>query len=778
MRPALDYLVIQFVDAVSLVKMIEMGRTVDLIVDRYAMEQIGRLVVVDAFLGNKDRLMPRPAGFRNGNLNLGNILYNPEGGIVAIDNAFFPVRNAALTSHNIDLMSRIGDADTRTAVVDSLLEYFQLAHQNANRARRGVSTWILDHDSVVKAKENINRGILSALHEIGVRAAAKEHSLGEKQSAIFPDLPHDYWRIDELAAYAMLRFQNIQTTGQPAVTHRDAIRRVTETVGSNSHTPAYVGAPGPYSSSMRRSVAASTPSVGYRPASHGSSGTPVFPASGVAPVVPGSPPGQVSGYAGPTGAGYQASPAWSPGSYQTPPSGGQGRGQGVSPYVSSDVPSVHGARSSSGRVDYPASPYSSRQSPYRRLGSARQLDPVEERLLPGSSIYVDLVTPGSREYEARYGRRGDRELVEVTIGQGKGKGRASYETYTLTRSLPADRSSAPWLSYTVSGSEAGARILVDGVRLPAEGWYRHGPLFLHEPVENGQLGWVLFGDTGWVGRVANTDTFFDAAKRGRDKGEEWSIPDELAESLDLATARRYRVTAWSDGLFLSEEGADGAVHLPWQDVVRDAADRPNLHTPAAAPVDVNDQSVVVRGERPDVDRQPVGAALDQEVADRTSVPAADLQSVPAGIAQALGGRRAQDPAAQVLLSEIATAVAVDPASSATFGNALTALDMYGVVDTYLGKQADPALVGGALFDVLEHTATDPADPVKVAAEVAEAVDVLENHGVIDRALSAPGDRAERRWELSGRLRTTLGFIRRGNAAAAIRQAREAMHGVQ
>jgi hypothetical protein len=57
---------------------------------------------------------------------------------------------------------------------------------------------------------------------------------------------------------------------------------------------------------------------------------------------------------------------------------------------------------------------------------------------------------------------------------------------------------------------------------------------------------------------------------------------------------------------------------------------------------------------------------------------------------------------------ITMALAVNRADPEVYQQGLTALDLYGVVDTVLGREVDPQLSVGALFDVVDRAVTDSA----------------------------------------------------------------------
>jgi hypothetical protein len=123
----------------------------------------------------------------------------------------------------------------------------------------------------------------------------------------------------------------------------------------------------------------------------------------------------------------------------------------------------------------------------------------------------------------------------------------------------------------------------------------------------------------------------------------------------------------------------------------------------------------------------------------------------AGLAEALAGHRTRPKAVEVLIGEITKALAVNRADPEAYQQALTALDLHGVVDAFLAKDVDPRLSAGVLFDVVDRGVTNSADPIEYAAKIADKMDVLEGQGLIDGILRGPGDLGDRRRVLSGRL---------------------------
>lgn len=133
-------------------------------------------------------------------------------------------------------------------------------------------------------------------------------------------------------------------------------------------------------------------------------------------------------------------------------------------------------------------------------------------------------------------------------------------------------------------------------------------------------------------------------------------------------------------------------------------------------------------------------------------PEPDVASVdPAAVAEIFEEYRTRPAAIEVLTSEITRALATNGASLDGYRQALTALDLYGVVGTFLSKDVDPRLSAGALFDVLDRAATDTANSIEYAGKIADKMDELEAQGLIDTIFHGPGEFADRRRVLSGHL---------------------------
>jgi hypothetical protein len=152
------------------------------------------------------------------------------------------------------------------------------------------------------------------------------------------------------------------------------------------------------------------------------------------------------------------------------------------------------------------------------------------------------------------------------------------------------------------------------------------------------------------------------------------------------------------------------------------------------------------------DLPPAGQHAGPDGSHSVDTAAADSAAVDtAGIAEALAGHRTRPDAVEALIGEITKALAVNRANPEVYQQALTALDLYGVVDTLLGRDVDPRLSAGALFDVVDRAVTDSADPIEYAGKIADRLDVLEGQGLIDSILRGPGDLGDRRQVLYGQL---------------------------
>jgi hypothetical protein len=224
-------------------------------------------------------------------------------------------------------------------------------------------------------------------------------------------------------------------------------------------------------------------------------------------------------------------------------------------------------------------------------GLARVADPVEDRLALGAAIVVRPDSAYARRRDGRSREETLRHVPAVPDTGGGGDGLAGGTTTTASRGLETTlrarlgpdkpflferrleegpSSTDPWLSYTVTRDGHLTEIgLPDGGRIPGEGWYRHGPLFLHPgehsaPAETDEQGWVLFGDTGWIGRIDNTGELF----------AESTLPDMF----DPGTAPRYRISATPAGLYLTpEDPKDEAIHLSWQETLPATGPNPLPH---------------------------------------------------------------------------------------------------------------------------------------------------------------------------------------------------------
>jgi hypothetical protein len=105
-------------------------------------------------------------------------------------------------------------------------------------------------------------------------------------------------------------------------------------------------------------------------------------------------------------------------------------------------------------------------------------------------------------------------------------GAVAETAHTFERAFPAAGSASGGALFAYTVTSAGRIVLPDGLELPGQGWVRHGPDFLHAA-----YGVVLFGDSGWIGRVQNWET--------------------LAEALDVETLPPYRAHTHSGEFFLT-----------------------------------------------------------------------------------------------------------------------------------------------------------------------------------------------------------------------------------
>jgi hypothetical protein len=224
---------------------------------------------------------------------------------------------------------------------------------------------------------------------------------------------------------------------------------------------------------------------------------------------------------------------------------------------------------------------------HQRYGLARVADPVADRLPLGAAI---TVRPDLAYASRSDGRSREETLREApnTTGDGfdaaaddattpsRGPGRIALarlgpgKPHLFKRHLGEGSSTAPpWVSYTVTVDGHQTDIeLPDGARVPGEGWYRHGPLLLHpgdhDPsITTDAQGWVLFSDTGWIGRIDNTDALFAG--------------NTEPGMFNPGTAPRYRISVTSDSLNLTPENRqDTTIKLLWEEHV--PATGPASHT--------------------------------------------------------------------------------------------------------------------------------------------------------------------------------------------------------
>jgi hypothetical protein len=190
-------------------------------------------------------------------------------------------------------------------------------------------------------------------------------------------------------------------------------------------------------------------------------------------------------------------------------------------------------------------------------GGARGDDPVASGWPVGQPIMVDTAERGSAEDQTRLGSAEPLTVPHIqevqlgpgpeAIGKGKGKGKgkaADASVYTFTGSYTGQSAttSDPTFSYTVTAD--GRITLPDGLDLSPNEWVRHGPDFLH--TTTGVVDGVLYGDSGWIGRVENADT--------------------LSVTLNLAAMRPYRLSADANGLYLTphDSGPSIVIENAWR----------------------------------------------------------------------------------------------------------------------------------------------------------------------------------------------------------------------
>jgi hypothetical protein len=229
-----------------------------------------------------------------------------------------------------------------------------------------------------------------------------------------------------------------------------------------------------------------------------------------------------------------------------PPRGPRRRDADYAQQRANTLPAAEGRqpqpRSMSGPADYGRSAGTDAQ---RRLGAngragLRVDDPMVLGWPVGHNIVLDVTQRGSvwdQERRMPGDRRPWPDIDEVTltadVPASRGKAQALPRTFERAFGSARGRtqpSGSRSFSYTVAPT--GRIILPDGLEVPADGWVRHGADFLHLSEHL-----VLFGDSGWIGRVEN-----------------WA---ELSESLAVETLPAYRVRTDATAFYLTPADGDG-----------------------------------------------------------------------------------------------------------------------------------------------------------------------------------------------------------------------------
>jgi hypothetical protein len=217
--------------------------------DRKAMRDIARLIVIDSFLGNADRLIYPAFEYSNrpedrGNpLNLDNIMYSPDEGIIAIDNDFSPVGHDAdqiLRSTNLKSLRALGHKKEIDNLANLFLRGLEITFRETNNVHRRQRIEALE-STLEAARRHITDGIYRALSEVGARAIEEERALEREQLARFPGSPSNNWFIGGLASYARWRFNDINATRKASLSHEEAAHRLREYVQHRIGGQIFVG---------------------------------------------------------------------------------------------------------------------------------------------------------------------------------------------------------------------------------------------------------------------------------------------------------------------------------------------------------------------------------------------------------------------------------------------------------------------------------------------------------------------------------------------------------
>ena len=186
-------------------------------------------------------------------------------------------------------------------------------------------------------------------------------------------------------------------------------------------------------------------------------------------------------------------------------------------------------------------------------GGWRGDDPVALGWPVGHSIPVDLTERGSAPDQARRGTSDSAEAVSLWETARPRRATGATGPMTLRRLFPgrSGEGDGSWFSYQVFPS--GAIVLPDGLRVPARGWVRHGPDFLHTTA-----GVVLRGDSGWIGTIENAEQVL-AHLNEQPRTSYVAHADTTAFSLSpsVGTGPTVRLT-WNEDEGPWYEGAEGS----------------------------------------------------------------------------------------------------------------------------------------------------------------------------------------------------------------------------
>ncbi|GAA2597986.1 hypothetical protein [Streptomyces axinellae] len=234
---AAHYVVMEVVQAMPLSKSVrDLDYLTALARDETSMQEVGRLIAMDSFLGSADRLVFRdysehPAD-RLDPINLDNIMHSPERGIVAIDNEFLPVDESASISDspNVQYLSALGNKDEVDLLAYSFLSRLERQYRRANgiSPEQRIETLA---SSLGEAHNNVVDGIYAGLSKIAADAVGVESNLAQAQLSQFPRSAAGNWSLGDVARYANLRFSGIDVSREPSLSHEAALVRLAATPG-------------------------------------------------------------------------------------------------------------------------------------------------------------------------------------------------------------------------------------------------------------------------------------------------------------------------------------------------------------------------------------------------------------------------------------------------------------------------------------------------------------------------------------------------------------------